>query len=43
MKGRGLGYRTQNLACKECLCYKNEKDVNVFRYGGVASTNKDEG
>jgi len=43
VKGRGLDYRTRNLVCKECLCYKDDKGINVFRDGGVASTNEDEG
>jgi len=43
VKGRGLDYHTPNIVCKECLCYKNDKDTNVFRDGGVASTNEDEG
>jgi regulatory protein YycH of two-component signal transduction system YycFG len=29
--------------CKECLCYKNDKDTNDFHDDGIASTNEGEG
>jgi len=47
MEGRDpklLIYHTQNVVCKECLCYRKEENNNdLFHDDGVASTNEDEG
>jgi hypothetical protein len=40
---RSDNYHTQNVVCKECLCYKNDEYDNDFSHDGVASTNEDEG